>query len=182
MALAAGHRSGDPSRWQPVAALVAATIWCAGNAVCALAAASIFSHASPADTGAAITRATAGLLFGDLLRTWLPVGWILAAALLPWVAWAWRAGGVVRIAAPLALGVALGLHAWGVLEASRAHRLRPAYANGDAQVRAAFDAAHRGSSAAFRLETATLAVVVAGLAITLGRRRSVAPSGDDRRP
>ena len=178
-----------------VFALITATIWLAGDLLLgALAAPTLFSHAPGGlGTSAELSRALAGMLFGDLLAHWAKVVeyslWPLLLMLLGGCAGAaLRAHrtlvGVACVLALVGLSAAhLASHA--TLEEVVKHRPAvPAYDSREAappaqseEEQQTFNTLHKRSVTLFCIESALLAAVVVGLTITLLRReREDAPS------
>lgn len=156
-----------------VLTLLTACIWLVGNLVLgALVAPGLFAHA-PVD----ITRAQAGLLFGDLLTRWIAIVdlslWLvllielalIAGYLLKLQRWALMIGTI------LVLGGLTGVHLWARATVQEAGQQRTAVlAPGPAQIlpdeqHAAFAAVHRRSETLFAAETLLLALVVLGVAM-----------------
>lgn len=153
--------------------LLTACIWLVGNLVLgALVAPGLFAHA-PVD----ITRAQAGLLFGDLLTRWIAIVdlslWmvllvelaLIAGYLLHLQRWG------LMLCAVLALGGLTGVHLWARTTVREAGQQRPAaLATGPAQIlpdeqHVAFAAVHQRSETLFAAETLLLAAVVLVIAV-----------------
>ncbi len=157
-----------------VLALLTACIWLVGNLVLVgLVAPTLFAHA-PAD----ITRAQAGLLFGDLLMRWIGIVdlslWLALTVLLALIAGyllkLQRRG--LMLASVLALAGLATVHLWSRATVHEARSQRPTavLAQGPAQLlpdeqHAAFAAVHQRSETLFAAETLLLALVVLATAV-----------------
>jgi hypothetical protein len=167
--------------------LLIAAIWLVGNAMLgALVAPTLFSHA-PHD----ITRAQAGLLFGDLLGTWINIVdvslWLTLMVLIAVLAGALliskRAG--TALLCLLAIGALAGVHLMARSAAQEAAEASPAAKGTSVQVlpaeqHEAFQAVHRRSEILFTTETGLLLVLVFAFAVALATSKPEGKGGGDK--